>query len=121
MIDSAGVIVLDATTPAVDDCDGSQTFPPAQAEVAWANYDLASSPEGGQGDASVLLGRSDVQNALNGTPATALRSYSWAPHRRVLYAAYPVRDPTGEVVSVVYLASPLPRLSLSLLPGYAGF
>ncbi|MCJ7737035.1 MAG: hypothetical protein MUQ10_06925, partial [Anaerolineae bacterium] len=32
-----------------------------------------------------LLGRSEIQSALRGVPATAVRTYSWAPDRRVLY------------------------------------
>ncbi|MCP4542308.1 MAG: cell wall metabolism sensor histidine kinase WalK [Chloroflexi bacterium] len=67
-----------------------------------------------------LLSRSEIQSALRGEPATAVRSYSWTAQRRVLYAAYPIRLPDGSVVSVVYVASPLPRLTLSLLPDYFG-
>jgi signal transduction histidine kinase len=48
-----------------------------------------------------------------------MRSYRWAPHRRILYAAYPVRGADGQVTNVVYIASPLPRLTLSMLPDYA--
>ncbi|MDY7076460.1 MAG: ATP-binding protein [Chloroflexota bacterium] len=71
-----------------------------------------------------LLNRPEVQNALNGEPATEVRSYTWASHRRILYAAYPIRSSGegkgGNIVSVVYIASPLPRLTLSLLPDYFG-
>jgi signal transduction histidine kinase len=70
--------------------------------------------------ADALLGRPEVQSAFAGEPATQLRTYPWAPTRRVLYAAYPVRAADGSVVSVAYIASPLPRFSLSLLPEYLG-
>lgn len=69
---------------------------------------------------SSLLSRTEVQSALAGEPATELRSYDWAPTRRILYAAYPVRGSDGGVTSVVYIASPLPRFSLGLLPDYFG-
>jgi signal transduction histidine kinase len=76
-----------------------------------------------------LLDREEVQSALAGEPATAVRTYAWAPDRRVLYAAYPVRAPDdtsppmggiegGNVHKIVYIATPLPRFSLSLLPTY---
>jgi signal transduction histidine kinase len=67
-----------------------------------------------------LLDRSEIQSALRGEPATAVRSYDWTAERRILYAAYPIRSPDGGVVSVVYIASPLPSLTLSLLPDYFG-
>ena len=58
-----------------------------------------------------------------------MRSYSRAAQRRILYAAYPIRAPStatmdeslqGTVVGIVYIASPLPGLTLSLLPDYFG-
>lgn len=67
-----------------------------------------------------LMSRPEVQSALRGEPATAVRAYAWAPGRRVLYGAYPVRAPDGTVISVAYVASPLPRLALSLLPATFG-
>jgi signal transduction histidine kinase len=78
-----------------------------------------------------LLDREEVRSALAGEPATAVRTYGWAPDRRVLYAAYPVRASNnasppvggtegGEVRSIVYIASPIPRFSLSLLPATFG-
>jgi signal transduction histidine kinase len=77
-----------------------------------------------------LLDREEVRSALAGEPATAVRIYDWAPDRRVLYAAYPVRANAvsppvggtegGEVRSIVYIASPIPRFSLGLLPATFG-
>ena len=65
-----------------------------------------------------LLDRDEVRSALEGEPATAVRTYDWAPDRRVLYAAYPVRVSGGDVNNIVYIATPLPRFSLGLLPTY---
>ncbi|MBN1976936.1 MAG: HAMP domain-containing protein [Anaerolineae bacterium] len=65
-----------------------------------------------------LLDREEVQSALAGEPATAVRTYAWAPDRRVLYAAYPIHAPDGSISTIVYIASPIPRFSLSLLPTY---
>ncbi len=73
-------------------------------------------PEGSD-DFVPLAERTEVQAALNGQPATASRTYPFAPRRRVLYAAYPVRAPDGGVLGVAYVASPTPRFSLAALPG----
>ena len=70
----------------------------------------------GQVGVEPLRDRDEIQRAMLGEPATAVRAYSWAPDRRVLYAAYPIRSVDGTVSNIVYIASPLPRLSLSLLP-----
>jgi signal transduction histidine kinase len=85
-----------------------------------SNYAPYPADEREQSGSADLLNRSEVQSALAGEPATLVRTYDWAPERRVLYAAYPVRSSAGSVTSVVYVASPLPRLSLSLLPTYFG-
>ncbi len=68
-----------------------------------------------------LLDRAEIASALAGEPATAIRAFDWAPDRRILYAAYPVRAPDGSVTSVAYVASPIPRFSLSLLPRAFGW
>ena len=65
-----------------------------------------------------LLDREEVQSALTGEPATVVRTYAWAPDRRILYAAYPIHVPGGSIPTIVYIASPIPRFSLSLLPTY---
>ena len=67
-----------------------------------------------------LLGRSEIQSALSGVPATAVRTYSWAPDRRVLYAAHPVTSEEGSIIAIAYIATPLPRFNLSILPAYFG-
>ncbi len=67
-----------------------------------------------------LLGRSEIQSALSGVPVTAVRTYSWAPHRRVLYAAYPIFSEGEPITAIVYMATPLPRFNLSVLPAYFG-
>lgn len=67
-----------------------------------------------------ILSRSEIQSVLTGEPATAVRSYDWAPDQRVLYAACPVRLENGTIGGVYYIASPVPRLTLSLFPTYFG-
>ena len=59
-----------------------------------------------------LLGRPEIQSALEGTPATAVRRVLSAENRRVLYAAAPVYSGVGEIRGIVYLATPLPPASL---------
>ncbi len=67
-----------------------------------------------------ILSRTEIQSVLSGAPATAVRTYDWAPDQRVLYAACPVRLENGTIGGVYYIASPVPRLSLSLFPTYFG-
>jgi signal transduction histidine kinase len=131
VIDEEGVVVLQAETvlPAADESLPSLSL--SRHERLVTNLDIPLTETSGR-DASVpLRSRPEIQSALAGEPATEVRAYSWAPQRRVLYAAYPVYSPAtspplggteggGEVVSVVYIASPLPRLTLSLLPDYFG-
>jgi signal transduction histidine kinase len=88
-------------------------------EIA-SNLDISPVDARGQTVTFDLLDRSEIQHALNGEPDTAVRTSTSSPHRRILYAAYPIRSPEGDVVSVAYIASPLPRLTLSLLPDYFG-
>jgi two-component system sensor histidine kinase BaeS len=61
-----------------------------------------------------LLERSEIAQALQGQPATAVRSVASARHRRVLYAAAPVFGDDGAVSGLVYLAMPLPQTGLPL-------
>jgi signal transduction histidine kinase len=68
-----------------------------------------------------LLDRPEIASALAGEAATGVRAFDWAPDRRILYAAYPVRAPDGSITSVAYVASPIPRFSLSLLPTTFGW
>jgi signal transduction histidine kinase len=55
-----------------------------------------------------LLQRSEIQQALLGRPATAIRVVNAAGDRRVLYAAAPILGLNGSPIGIVYLASPLP-------------
>jgi signal transduction histidine kinase len=122
VIDDEGVVILGLST--TDVYTTSAEFQ----SISLSDYDeLASNLGLSRLDARSrdtldddLLSRSEIQNALRGEPATAVRSYSWTAQRRILYAAYPIRSPDGNVFSVVYIASPLPRLTLSLLPDYFG-
>ena len=59
-----------------------------------------------------LRQRTEIQSALQGTSASAVRRVSSAANRRVLYAAAPVFLGTGEITGIVYLATPLPPASL---------
>jgi methyl-accepting chemotaxis protein len=59
-----------------------------------------------------LLQRPEIQSALGGTPATAVRRVASAENRRVLYAAAPVFSNDGNIDGIVYLATPLPPASL---------
>jgi signal transduction histidine kinase len=117
VIDEESVVILDlATTDAEAQEGASSILPPDQYGRLLSNFDIRAEDAHDQRVAIPLSERSEIQSALAGEPATAVRAYSWAPDRRVLYAAYPVRSPEEHVVSVVYVASPLPRFSLTLLP-----
>ena len=59
-----------------------------------------------------LLSRPEIQSALAGQPDTAIRRVVSAGDLRVLYAAAPVLGENDEVVSLVYLATPLPPRGL---------
>jgi signal transduction histidine kinase len=59
---------------------------------------------------SELVQRSEIDSALNGTPATAIRRVF--DNQRVLYAAAPVYAENGQISGVVYIATPLPTAGL---------
>jgi signal transduction histidine kinase len=59
-----------------------------------------------------LIQRPEIQSALGGTPATAIRRVPSAGNRRVLYAGAPVFSQDGTVNGIVYLATPLPPARL---------
>ncbi|PKO12170.1 MAG: hypothetical protein CVU39_25535 [Chloroflexi bacterium HGW-Chloroflexi-10] len=61
-----------------------------------------------------LLERHEIQQAIQGTPATAIRTVPAAETRRVLYAAAPVYASDQSIIGLVYLATPLPRAGLPL-------
>ena len=121
VIDDEGAIILDlAATEAPT--DETLPSPPIDfySELA-KNLGISPSDVRSRDTTTTnLLDRAEIQSAMAGEPATAVRSYDWAPQRRIMYAAYPVCLAEGGVVSVVYIASPLPRLTLDLLPDYFG-
>ncbi|MBN1302983.1 MAG: HAMP domain-containing histidine kinase [Anaerolineales bacterium] len=55
-----------------------------------------------------LVRRPEIDSALKGTPAAAVRRVASANNRRVLYAAAPIFSETGTISGIVYLATPLP-------------
>lgn len=55
-----------------------------------------------------LLAREEIRDALGGLPATAVRRVQAGEGGRVLYAAAPVIDASGDLSVIVYLAMPLP-------------
>lgn len=55
---------------------------------------------------SELIQRPEIESALNGTSATALRRV--VDNRQVLYAAAPVQNSSGQIAGIVYIATPLP-------------
>lgn len=61
-----------------------------------------------------LLNREEMQAALAGEPKTAIRRVTFSSNQRhrVLYAAAPVRGESGDVIGLVYLATPLPPSGL---------
>ena len=63
-----------------------------------------------------LLARPEIAQALEGQPATAVRSVEAANGRRVLYAAAPVFSEDGSITQIVYLAAPLPDTQWAALP-----
>ena len=62
--------------------------------------------------AEELVLRPEIQAALGGEAETAVRQVEALDGERVLYAAAPVKDESGEVISLVYLAMPLPSRGL---------
>jgi heavy metal sensor kinase len=59
---------------------------------------------------SELVRRPEIDSALKGIPATALRRV--LDNQRVLYAAAPVYAANGQIVGIVYIATPLPTAGL---------
>jgi len=59
---------------------------------------------------SELAQRPEIDSALKGTPATALRRV--LGNQRVLYAAAPIYADNGGITGVVYIATPLPAAGL---------
>jgi signal transduction histidine kinase len=59
---------------------------------------------------SELLQRPEIDSALKGTPATAIRGV--LGNQRVLYAAAPVYTDNGQINGIIYIATPLPAAGL---------
>jgi signal transduction histidine kinase len=59
-----------------------------------------------------LIQRPEIESALKGIPATAIRRV--LGNQKVLYAAAPVQNSTGEIVGIVYIATPLPSSGLPI-------
>ncbi|MBI5838663.1 MAG: HAMP domain-containing protein [Chloroflexi bacterium] len=59
---------------------------------------------------SELIQRPEIESALKGTPATALRQIF--RNQRVLYAAAPIYADDGHITGIVYIAAPLPATGL---------
>ena len=70
----------------------------------------------GQVTPEELVSRPEIAQARLGQPATAIRRVDVAGGRRVLYAAAPVLSGDGNVLQIVYLATPLPDTQWSALP-----
>ena len=82
-------------------------FPPGEDPVQ-----VPPSEDAGYVPAEVLLQRPEIQSALAGEPDTVIRRIISLGNQRVLYAAAPVIGEGGEVISLVYLATPLPPRGL---------
>jgi len=78
---------------------------------------VPSAEQAGFVPAQELLQREEIQQALQGQPATAIRRLASTGGSRILYAAAPVQGTHGDIASIVYLATPLPksRLPYSLI------
>ncbi len=63
-----------------------------------------------------LLSRPEIEQALKGHAATAIRKVDVTGGQPVLYAAAPVVAANGAVAQIVYLAEPLPQAGWSRLP-----
>jgi len=59
---------------------------------------------------SDLLQRPEIESALQGTPATAIRRV--LDNQRVLYAAAPIHGDNGQILGIAYIATPLPTTGL---------
>ncbi len=103
--------IIDAQGGVVIDMNASLAAGPSALTLP----QLAQDPSG-QVTEEELLARPEIAQALNGQPATAVRSLPAAGGKRVLYAAAPVLSPSGSVLQIVYLATPLPDTGLTALP-----
>jgi signal transduction histidine kinase len=91
LLDEGGAVVISVPFPAGEN--------PVQ---------VPPSEDAGYVPVEELVQRLEIQSALSGQPATAVRQIAAVGDRRVLYAAAPVFGEDGKVISLVYLATPLP-------------
>jgi len=73
-----------------------------------APLQVPTSEDPGYVPAEELILRPEIQAALSGNADTEIRQVESLGGERVLYAAAPVKDQSGKVISLVYLAMPLP-------------
>lgn len=104
VIDSQGGVVIDLTGSEQPTAAGGMTLP----QLAQNDAGLVTPEE--------LIDRPEIAQALNGQPGSATRRVEASGGRQVLYAAVPVLSKSGEVVQIVYLATPLPDTRWSALP-----
>ncbi len=95
LLDEGGAVVISVPFPEGED--------PVQ---------VPPSEDPGYIKAEELILRPEIQSALAGIPETAIRDIEALDGRRVLYAAAPVFGEGGEVINLVYLATPLPDRGL---------
>ena len=95
LLDEGGAVVIGVPFPEGED--------PVQ---------VPPSEDPGYVKAEELILRTEIQSALAGVPETAIREIEALEGRRVLYAAAPVFGEGGEVINLVYLATPLPDRGL---------
>ena len=76
---------------------------------------VPSAEQSGFVPAEDLILRPEIDSALNGVPATAVRQVASAENQRVLYAAAPIyTSDDGLISGIVYLATPLPAGGLPI-------
>jgi len=95
LLDEGGAVVIGVPFPEGED--------PVQ---------VPPSEDPGYVKAEELILRPEIQSALAGDPETAIRDIEALDGRRVLYAAAPIFGEGGEVINLVYLATPLPDRGL---------
>ena len=104
VIDPLGAVVIDLTSSEASAEPSALTLPQLAQNTA------------GQVTPTELVSRPEIAQARSGQPATAIRRVDVAEGRRVLYAAAPVLSADGNVLQIVYLATPLPDTQWSAFP-----
>ena len=104
VIDPLGAVVIDLTANEQSQESADLTMP----RLAQNATGLVTPEE--------LVSRPEIAQARSGQPATAIRRVDVAEGRRVLYAAVPVLSADGNILQIVYLATPLPDTQWSAFP-----